>query len=146
MDFEKYLSAVWQIEHAHHKFLVMIRRALETEGIRDLNAIQVLVLYKIGLRNVTVGELVNRGYYLDTNPSYNVRKMSEAGYLVQISSQIDKRLVYLKLSEKGIKLREKFEKIFFQQAQAIDPKNILEPKFSNLGEVMGTLLSVWEKN
>lgn len=30
-----------------------------------------------------VGELTNQGYYLGSNPSYNVRKMVEADYLIQ---------------------------------------------------------------
>ncbi len=60
----------------------MVRKPLDVEGVRDLNAAQAVVSYHIGEDNLTVGELTNRGYYLGSNPFYNVRKVVEAYYLI----------------------------------------------------------------
>ena len=83
MEIDEYLSAIRMIERLHRQFLEMVRKILDAEGVRDLNAAQAVVLYHIGEDDVTVGELTNRGYYLGSNPSYNVRKMVEADYLIQ---------------------------------------------------------------
>jgi hypothetical protein len=42
--------------------------------IQDINNIQSLILYNVGLAEMTVGELTSRGYYLGSNVSYNVKK------------------------------------------------------------------------
>ena len=49
------------IERLHRQFLEMVRKILDAEGVRDLNAAQAVVLYHIGEDDVTVGALTNRG-------------------------------------------------------------------------------------
>ncbi|HZT51208.1 MAG TPA: MarR family winged helix-turn-helix transcriptional regulator, partial [Stellaceae bacterium] len=56
---------------------------------------------------MTVGELTTRGCYLGANVSYNVKKMLEAGYIVQQRSLHDRRAVKVRLTEKGLALRAK---------------------------------------
>ena len=75
----------------------MVRKPLDVECVCDLNSAQAVVPYHIGEDNVTVGELTNRGYYLGSNPSYNVHKMVEAYYLIQERSAHDKRSTWSRL-------------------------------------------------
>jgi len=56
----------------------------------------------IGKEELTVGELTNRGYYLGSNVSYNVKKMVENGYLEQERSPHDRRSVRVRVSKKGL--------------------------------------------
>jgi DNA-binding MarR family transcriptional regulator len=65
-----------------------------------------MMLFNIGEAEMTVGELTLRGCYLGSNVSYNVKKMVENGYLVQQRSLHDRRSVHVRLTDKGIKLRE----------------------------------------
>ena len=78
MEIDQYLSAIRMIERLNRQFLEMVRKIIDAEGARDLNAAQAVVLCLIDEDDVTVGELTNRGYYLGPNPSYKVRKMVEA--------------------------------------------------------------------
>ena len=69
--------------------------------IRDLNAAQAMILFNIGDKELPMGELIERGYYLGSNVSYNVKKMVENGYVIQTPSPYDKRSLHVKSADKG---------------------------------------------
>ena len=98
---EEYLSVIRLIERLHRQFLEVVKGEIDRLGIRDINNIQALILYNIGEDELTVGELTQRGYYLGSNVSYNVRKMVENGYLIQERSTHDRRSIRVRLSEKA---------------------------------------------
>ncbi len=93
---------------------------LNRQGIEDLNNVQALILFNIRDDELTVGELTNRGYYLGSNVSYNLRKMAEHGYLVQERSPHDRRSVRVRVSDKGLALCEKIDAMFNRQLDAVD--------------------------
>ena len=64
------------------------------------------MLFNIGDAEMTVGELTLRGCYLGSNVSYNVKKMVENEYLAHERSVHDRRSIHVRLTEKGIKLRD----------------------------------------
>src|SRR3546814_3709702 len=72
-------------------FRSVIKSDLDRQGIRDLNNVQALILFNIGEEELSIGELTQRGYYLGSNVSYNVKKMVENGYLIQERSPHDRR-------------------------------------------------------
>jgi hypothetical protein len=88
---ESYFEAIRLIERLHRQFLEVIKVELDRTGVVDTNNIQALTLSNIGKEELTVGELTNRGYYLGSNVSYNVKKMVENGYLEQKRSPHDRR-------------------------------------------------------
>src|SRR3546814_15509031 len=104
---QPYYQSIVLIERRHRHFLELVKAELERRGIQDINNVQSLILYNIGTDELTVGELTARGYYLGSNVSYNVKKMVENGYLVQERSLHDRRSVRVRLSDKGLELREK---------------------------------------
>ena len=104
-----YFESVIMIERLHRLFLEVIKIELDRMGVRDINNVQCLVLYNIGTEEVTVGELTNRGYYLGSNVSYNLRKMVQNQYLIQEPSPHDRRSSHVKLSKKGLELFNKFD-------------------------------------
>ena len=63
---------------------------------------QALILFNIGDAEMTVGDLTHRGYYLGSNVSYNVKKLSETGYIAQERSAHDRRSVKVRLTPKGL--------------------------------------------
>jgi DNA-binding MarR family transcriptional regulator len=95
------------IERLHRRFLDMLRFELERLHIDDISAPQALMLTKIDDRDVAVRDLVERGYYLGSNASYNIRQMVQAGYVVQERSSHDRRSMRVRLTEKGRSLSEK---------------------------------------
>lgn len=107
-----YLHAISLIERMHRQFLDVVKAELDGQRIRDINNVQALILFNIGSDELTVGELTQRGYYLGSNVSYNVKKMVEHGYLKQERSEHDRRSVRVSLSEKGQTLWDRMDAMF----------------------------------
>jgi len=103
---DAYIEVISLTERLHRRFLEVVK--LELEGLRshDINNVQALILFNIGEAEMTVGELTLRGCYLGSNVTYNVKKMSQHGYLEQRRSVHDRRSVHVRLTEKGKKLRD----------------------------------------
>ena len=99
-----YLDLSRLIERLHRRFLDVLRAELKDLGIDDINAVQSLILANISGEELTVRDLVDRGYYLGSNASYNIKKLVESGYLIQERSPHDRRSVRIKLSDKGLNL------------------------------------------
>ena len=102
-----YLEVISLIERLHRNFLEVVKLELEGLGIHDINNVQGMMLYNIGDAEMTVGELTLRGCYLGSSVSYNVKKMVENGYLTQQRSLHDRRSVRVRLTEKGMQLRDR---------------------------------------
>jgi hypothetical protein len=96
-----YLEALTLVERLHRRLLDVIKDEFDRRGRSDINAVQALLLYNIGDKELTAGELRTRGYYLGSNVSYNVKKLVEMGYLHHTKSRIDRRSVRISLTDKG---------------------------------------------
>jgi len=101
-----YLEIIAYVERLHRQFLEVVKLELEGIGIHDINNVQAMMLFNIGDAEMTVGELTLRGCYLGSNVSYNVKKMVENEYLAHERSVHDRRAIHVRLTEKGIKLRD----------------------------------------
>ena len=96
-----YLEALTMVERLHRRLLDVIKDEFDRRGRSDVNAVQALLLYNIGDKELTAGELRTRGYYLGSNVSYNVKKLVEMGYLHHARSRIDRRSVRISLTDRG---------------------------------------------
>src|SRR4030081_3947803 len=96
-----YLEALTLVERLHRRLLDVIKHEFDRRGRADINSVQALLLYNIGDKELTAGELRTRGYYLGSNVSYNVKKLVEMGYLHHARSRVDRRSVRISLAEKG---------------------------------------------
>jgi DNA-binding MarR family transcriptional regulator len=104
-----FIENILFIERLHRRFLDVIKAELERLNIDDINNVQTLILYNISEDKMTISELANRGYYLGSNVSYNIKKLVECEYLIQERSIHDKRAVKIRLSEKGLTLCKKID-------------------------------------
>jgi DNA-binding MarR family transcriptional regulator len=102
---EAYLQAILLIERLHRRFLDVVKQELDELDIHDINSVQAVMLFNIGDAEMTVGELTWRGCYLGSNVSYNVKKLTENGYLARERSKYDRRSTHVMLTEKGRALR-----------------------------------------
>ena len=89
-------------ERCHRQFLDVIQFEVDRIRIRDLNSVRALILLNIGDAEMTVSELIYRGCYLGTNVSYNLKKLTESGYVDQVRSSHDKRVIMVRNSAKGL--------------------------------------------
>ncbi len=78
--------------------------------VHDISPVQVMMLSNIGLEEISVRDLIERGYYLGSNASYNLKQLVECGYVARQAATRDKRLARLKLSDKGKRVLEHLQK------------------------------------
>jgi DNA-binding MarR family transcriptional regulator len=140
---EAYFEAVVMIERLHRLFLEVVKIELDRLGTPDINNVQALVLYNIGDNQLTVGELTNRGYYLGSNVSYNLRKMVQNDYVVQIPSPHDRRSSHVKLSAKGMALFTKLDKVLSGHAHSLTEQVAKEKDMSSFVETLRKLEGFW---
>lgn len=121
---KEYLELTRLIERLHRRFLDVIRAELNRLGVRDINAVQALLLANIGDEKIIIRDLVERGYYQGSNVSYNIKKMAEMGYLNQERSDHDKRSVSISLTEKAKDVVRSIRELEQQNAQAMSDRGI----------------------
>ncbi len=137
-----YTESILLIERLHRRFLDVINTELDRLKIDDINNVQTLILYNISSEQLTIGELTNRGYYLGSNVSYNVKKLVENGYLLQERAPHDKRSTRIKLSDKGLDLCKKVDELY-QRNVDIASKEITVDDLNILNKTLGKLESFW---
>lgn len=129
-----YLNVISSIERIHRLFLEVIDCELIKLKITDINSTQALLLYNIGEKVLSVGEISARGYYLGTNVSYNLKKITTAGYIEQNVATYDRRSSLIKLSKRGLQLYKTIDSAIIQQSN-----NIRKESTINLDELANTL-------
>jgi DNA-binding MarR family transcriptional regulator len=107
------------VERMHRRFLDVVRVELSRVGIDDVSPVQVLMLMNIGTEELSVRDLMERGYYLGSNASYNLKQLVETGYVDRAPSLRDRRSARLRLSEKGMSLCGELRRLEATQADAL---------------------------
>ncbi len=134
-----YFECITLVERLHRQFLDVLKIELERAGIQDINNVQSLILYNIGQDELTVGELIARGYYLGSNVSYNLKKMVENGYLVQERSVHDRRSIRVKLSEKGHAIRTLMNEVFERHIANVENSGLDLEKLKDVNDALKNL-------
>ena len=140
---EAYFETIRLIERLHRQFLEVVKVELDRTGVVDINNIQALILSNIGKEELTVGELTNRGYYLGSNVSYNVKKMVENGYLEQERSPHDRRSIRLRLSPKGLDLYEKINALYETHVVTLSRGPLGAESLSGMNDTLQALERFW---
>lgn len=104
------------IDHMQRRLHDVVRVELGRIGVDDISPMQVLMLLNIGADELSVRDLMERGYYLGSNASYNLKHLVEQGYVDRAASQRDRRAARLRLSEKGQWLCTQIGKLEDRQA------------------------------
>jgi len=120
-----YLEHLSLIERLHRLLLDVIKDEFERLGILEINPVQALLLFNVGDHEVTAGELKTRGYYQGSNVSYNLRKLVDLGYMHHQRSEIDRRSVRVRVTEKGRRVRAVLLELFTRHAEGMDRRGIL---------------------
>ncbi len=90
-----------QIERMHRRFLDVVRLELGRVGVQDISPVQVMMLSNIGDEEISVRDLIERGYYLGSNASYNLKQLVDGAYVERQASTRDRRSARLKVTAKG---------------------------------------------
>jgi DNA-binding MarR family transcriptional regulator len=115
-----YLEALTLVERLHRRLLDVIKDEFDRKSRADINSVQALLLYNIGDKELTAGELRTRGYYLGSNVSYNLKKLVDTGFLDHQRSRVDRRSVRIKLTDKGREVRNIVEALYQKHVRTVE--------------------------
>jgi DNA-binding MarR family transcriptional regulator len=139
-----YLEALTLIERLHRRLLDVIKDEFDRRGRADINAVQALLLFNIGDKELTAGELRTRGYYLGSNVSYNLKKLVEMGFLDHQRSRVDRRSVRIKLTEKGSDVCETVRALYEKHVRTVEQVGgIAADEFAVLNKALHRLERFW---
>jgi DNA-binding MarR family transcriptional regulator len=139
-----YLEALTLVERLHRRLLDVIKDEFDRRSRADINSVQALLLYNIGDKELTAGELRTRGYYLGSNVSYNLKKLVEMGFLDHQRSRIDRRSVRIKLTDKGREVRDIVDTLYQKHVRTVEQVGgINSDEFSTLNKSLHRLERFW---
>jgi DNA-binding MarR family transcriptional regulator len=131
MSKNMYVQSISILGSLHRFFLDHIQIFLEECQQCDLNATQALIVYHIGKNMFKVNEIVKYHFYEGSNPSYNLKKMLSAKYLKTSSSQHDRRVLLVALSDKGAALHQAMEQFFQKQEHNLQQMGFSSERWKN---------------
>ena len=139
-----YIEALTMVERLHRRLLDVIKDEFDRRGLTDINSVQGLLLYNIGDKELTAGELRTRGYYLGSNVSYNVKKLVEMGYLHHARSRVDRRAVRISLTPKGRGVHEMIAALYEKHVDTVEQiGGVSCEEFARLNQALGRLERFW---
>ena len=139
-----YLDALTLVERLHRRLLDVIKDEFDRRGRSDINSVQALLLYNIGDKELTAGELRTRGYYLGSNVSYNLKKLVEMGFLDHQRSRVDRRSVRIRLTDSGREVRDIVEGLYQKHVRTVEQVGgISADEFTTLNKSLHRLERFW---
>jgi DNA-binding MarR family transcriptional regulator len=122
----------------------VIKDEFDRRGRADINSVQALLLYNIGDKELTAGELRTRGYYLGSNVSYNLKKLVELGFLDHQRSRVDRRSVRIRLTPQGQEVRRIVDSLYQKHVKTVEQVGgISGEEFSTLNKSLHRLERFW---
>ena len=139
-----YLEALTLVERLHRRLLDVIKDEFDRRGRADINSVQTLLLYNIGDKELTAGELRTRGYYLGSNVSYNLKKLVELGFLDHQRSRVDRRSVRIRLTPQGQEIRKIVDALYQKHVKTVEQVGgISNEEFATLNKSLHRLERFW---
>lgn len=116
----RYLEALDLLERVHHQMIIVVKDELDRRNEGTINWAQAILLYKVGEREVTASQLCEQGQYLGSNVSYNLVKLTNAGYIHREPSEMDRRSIRVRLTEKGMGISNMVEMLFNRHLSSLE--------------------------
>src|SRR5881396_1197854 len=139
-----YLEALTLVERLHRRLLDVIKDEFDRRSRADINSVQALLLYNIGDKELTAGELRTRGYYLGSNVSYNLKKLVELGFLDHQRSRVDRRSVRIRLTAQGQEIRKIVDALYQKHVKTVEQVGgISNEEFATLNKSLHRLERFW---
>src|SRR3982751_3399446 len=121
-----YLEALTLVERLHRRLLDVIKDEFDRRGRADINSVQALLLYNIGDKEVTAGELGQRGF------------------LDHQRSRVDRRSVRIRLTPQGQEIRRIVDSLYQKHVKTVEQVGgISGEEFSTLNKSLHRLERFW---
>lgn len=123
---QRYLESLHLVERLHRLLLDLVKDEFERLGMEELTPVQAMILYNLGGFEVTAGELRSRGMYQGSNVSYNLKKLVSMGYVHHERSDVDRRAVRVRLTDRGAQIRQIIANLFARHAEGLHMSGVLD--------------------
>ncbi len=131
------------IESLHRLFIDVLKTDLSRAGIRGINGVQALLMTDIGEEQIVIRDLVERGYYLGSNVSNNIKKLTDLGYLNRERSTHDRRPVTISLTEKALQVVERMRNLLNDSAETFSQSGAGLQDMENTCGQLRSLERIW---
>lgn len=145
MDHADFLDFIVLAERMHRQFLETISLDLDRLNKRDINDVRAVMLLNIGDAEMTASDLLHRGCYLGTNVSYNLSKLTEAGYVTQTRSQHDRRVIMVRNSESGLALCAVLQELNARRLDALNQMSCSDEELLTCRQVLRKMQHFWDR-
>lgn len=142
----EYLELTRLIERLHRRFLDVLRVELGRMGIKELNAVQALLLSNIGAEEIAIRDLVERGYYQGSNVSYNIKKLTDMGFLEQERSKHDRRSVTVRLTPKAMEVVKRVHELEDANAANVEACGINPSDMASTTDTLRRIEQLWAEH
>lgn len=129
---DNYYNSIVMTERLHRIFLEVLKIELNKLRIRDINNVQSILLYNIGEKKMSVGDLTVHGCYLGSNVSYNLRKLVENGYAFQCRHEHDRRSSEVSLTDKGLEMYDRITHLLETHSKGLNEYDIDDNNIKNM--------------
>ena len=133
-------------EKTHRQFLDVIQCEIDRLRIRDINSVRALILLNIDDAEMTASELIYRGCYLGTNVSYNLKKLTDAGYIDQVRSTHDRRVIMVRNSAKGIEICSMLREMTDRNSARMSEEFLRPEGLVACAKTLGALQRFWARS
>jgi len=140
---DQYFEVISLIERLHRQFLGVVKLELDELSVHDLNTAQAMLLFNMEDAEVSIGELISRGYYLGSNVSYNVKKLADDRYLTYERSEHDRRSIRVRLTPKGRTLRDQLARMLNRHIEMLSQAQITETNLESVVVMLRRLERFW---
>ena len=140
---KEYLELTNLIERLHRRFIDVMKTELNRIGVKDINGVQALLLTNVGEEEVVIRDLIERGYYLGSNVSYNIRKLTDLGYLDQERTAHDRRSVTIRLTEKALSVVTRMRELQAKNADSFAKRGAGPEDMEDICKALRSLERTW---
>ena len=141
---KQYLELTRLIERLHRRFLDVLRAELNRLGVKNINAVQALLLANISDEEIVIRDLVERGYYQGSNVSYNIKKLTDLGYLEQERSAHDRRSVRIRLTDNALEVVRSVRALEDKHAATLAEQGLAAEELEAIGRSLRQVERVWD--
>ncbi|WP_339774423.1 winged helix DNA-binding protein [uncultured Thalassospira sp.] len=131
------------VERIYRRFADLLRVDLIRLGNDDISPAQVALLFNIGDDELSVRDLLDRGHYMGSNASYNLKQLVEAGYIERQVMARDRRSARIKLTAKGHELCNSLQEFHEEYHEALSNGRDGEAELENALHTLRRLEEFW---
>ncbi len=115
-----YVALLHAVERAQRQLHDTVAMDLQRSGVEDVTAVQALLMFHLGDHALTAAEIMHSGRYLGSNVSYNLKKLTDAGFL-DCSRDDGRGAPRFSATAQGKEVQAKLWALFARQRNALTP-------------------------